>query len=574
MRSSRWAPPPRTLRIHTTRASLTVALSLLLAAALPAGASAALGDLVLVSRADGAAGALGDGNSYLNARAVSSDGRFVAFASYSQNLGGTAVRDIYRRDLALGRTELVSRADGAAGAAGDDVSFGYSMSADGNRIAFVSGADNLSAADNNTYTNIFVRDMAAGTTTLASRASGPAGAAANNGSLIPEISGDGTVVAFQSQATNIDPTVTDNNAQVDVYVRDLKDDTTRLLSKSTGGALGNGLSTVGDISADGRLVTIDTEATTLGGTVAPGSGNVYVRDRVANTTTLVSQPTGTSNASGNAEAGASTITAAGDRVGFVSRSTNLAPDQSPANYQFYVRDLGANTTTMVSRSAAGAPADGNVEPGAISPDGSIVAFTTGADNLDGPPSSVDQAFVHDLTTGSNALISRAGRDGAPGDRAAAFATPGQSNRLVAFESDATNLAAEATGAKHQVFVRDVKVVDPATIAAKKFTAKLRKRVFKVSATTGGGATGVSGKATIRVSKKFVRSGKLIVRFGPRTVPAARTKHTLAFKLSKRQNRLVLKALRSKRTRLRVTLSLRATGPGAPGAATVTGKLRR
>lgn len=561
------------------RSLLITTFAFLLLATGTSTASGALGDLTIVSRADGPAGVLGDGNTYLNERAISADGRFVAFASYAQNFGGpfAAPRNIYRRDLALGRTELVSRANGVAGAVGDDASFGFSMSSDGNRIAFVSDASNLSAADNDTYKNIFVRDMAAATTYLASRASGAAGLAANNTSLIPSISADGTVVGFQSQATNIDPTITDNNTQVDVYIRDLKNDTTRLMSKSTGGVLGDGFSTVSDLSADGNLVVIDTEAGSLGGTVVPGSGNVYIRDRVANTTTLVSQPTGTTNASGNASSGSATITANGDRVAFISRSTNLAADQSASDYQLYVRDRVANTTTMVSRSPGGAPADASVSNGVIAPDGSIVTFVTGADNLDGPASTVQQAFVRDLASGATTLISRAGRTGDPANRSVGSATPGYSNRIVAFETDATNLAPEANGDDHQLFVRDVKVVDPippATIGAKKFVAKLSKRKFKVKVTTSGGATLITGSATISVSKRIVKSGKLKVKLKARTVSAGSSTHTLTFTLSKSQNKRVLKALKTKKSRVKVSLSLTATAPGGAGSAKISGKLKR
>lgn len=54
-------------------------------------------------------------------------------------------------------TVLVSRADGANGVAGNDDSFLPSITADGRRIAFQSNADNLSADDDDNFSNIFVR---------------------------------------------------------------------------------------------------------------------------------------------------------------------------------------------------------------------------------------------------------------------------------------------------------------------------------------------------------------------------------------------------------------------------------
>lgn len=561
------------------RTKLLLPAVLLASTIFPAGASAALGELSVVSRADGAAGALGDNTSYVDERSMSADGRFVVFISYADNLGGDPAldRNIFRRDNALGRTELVSRATGANGVSGDANSFGASISADGSRVAFVSAADNLSASDNNAYNNIFLRDFNTNTTSLVSRASGAAGDAANNTSLIPVISSNGNVVIFQSQATNLDPTVTDNNGTVDAFARDLTDNTTRLLSKSTGGTIGNGLSTVADLSADGSRVLIETEADNLGGITTAGMTNVYLRDRSNNTTVLVSQPNGNSNIATTDSAGPATINAAGDRVALIAQ-TPMAADHPAGTRQAYIRDIAAATTTLVSRSSSGAPADTDVETPVITPDGTALAFLSDADNLEGV--SIDrQAFIRDLNTGVTQLISRAGRAGAPGDASTNHISTGYSNSQVVFANSSINLVPEATNGEIQVFQRDFRVVDPAptpaaaTIAAKRFTAKLSRRAFKVKVTTAN-ATRIAARVTIRVSKKVARSGKVVVRRKTVTVPVNRTAHTLAFKLSKKQNKMILKALKTKRTRLRVTLSLTATGAGAAGSATVTGKLRR
>ena len=70
---------------------------------------------------------------------------------------------------------LVSRADGAAGAAASDITFpSSSISANGRFVAFASPADNLSDADDDAYSNVFVRDLQARTTTYVSRATATA----------------------------------------------------------------------------------------------------------------------------------------------------------------------------------------------------------------------------------------------------------------------------------------------------------------------------------------------------------------------------------------------------------------
>ena len=84
---------------------------------------------------------------------------------------------MFVRDQLSGATIFASRADGATGAAGDENSVQPSLSADGQRVAFTSSADNLSTEDDNAaLSNVFVRDLATDTTTFVSRATGAAGA--------------------------------------------------------------------------------------------------------------------------------------------------------------------------------------------------------------------------------------------------------------------------------------------------------------------------------------------------------------------------------------------------------------
>src|SRR5258707_187011 len=100
---------------------------------------------------------------------------------------------------------LVSRAGGADGAKSNAGSFTPSISANGRFVTFASNASNLSADDTDGATDIFVRDLQAGTLALVSRASGAAGAKGTSGSAAPRISADGARIAFSSHAPNLDP---------------------------------------------------------------------------------------------------------------------------------------------------------------------------------------------------------------------------------------------------------------------------------------------------------------------------------------------------------------------------------
>ena len=109
---------------------------------------------------------------------------------------------------------------GGGGAAGDGDSFAASISSDGSRVAFNSEARNLSAEDGDGTTDVFVRDLPSGLTTLASRAAGPLGAAADDNVFTPEISGDGRFVAFHSAADNLSGE--DLNGFANVFRRDVE----------------------------------------------------------------------------------------------------------------------------------------------------------------------------------------------------------------------------------------------------------------------------------------------------------------------------------------------------------------
>ena len=134
---------------------------------------------------------------------ISANGGFIAFMSTATNLGAvSAPKNVFLRYLQGNSTTLMSRAAGA-GASGSDSSSSPSISEDGLQVAFVSAADNLSDADNDAFTNVFVRHAYYGTTTLVSRAGGAGGAAATGSSGAPAISAAGDFVAFASDADNL-----------------------------------------------------------------------------------------------------------------------------------------------------------------------------------------------------------------------------------------------------------------------------------------------------------------------------------------------------------------------------------
>jgi Tol biopolymer transport system component len=452
------------------RASLTLSGAVLVVAgAVAAGALGASGDGVLdttlVSRASGAAGAVGDSNSFESS--ISADGRYVAFHSNATNLdpdSDDGVTDVFVRDLETNTTTLVSRASGAAGAVGDFGSNDPSISADGRYVAFHSAAHNLDPDSDDGITDVFVRDLETNTTTLVSRASGAAGTVGDLDSDDPSISADGRYVAFDSDAINLDPDSDDTVP--DVFVRDTQANITTLASRASGAAgdVGDGASVDAAISADGRYVAFESDADNLDDDSDDAFPHVFVRDlQASNDTTLVSRASGAAGDVGDDGSQEASISADGRHVAFRSAADNLDPDSDDDFLDVFVRDTQADITTLVSRAdgAAGAVGDGgpSLDP-SLSADGRHVAFQSYADNLD--PDSDDgfpDIFVRDLVASTTSLASRAtGAAGAAGDGLSGSPSTSADGGRVAFDSNADNLDPDSDDGVSDVFVREL--VDP------------------------------------------------------------------------------------------------------------------
>ena len=151
-------------------------------------------------------------------------------------------------------------------------------------MAFASDASNLVAGDSNGYEDVFVRDRKLHKTYRVSVSS--AGVQGNNDSYDPSISADGRYVAFESDASNL--VSGDSNGYLDVFVRDRKLHKTFRVSVDSAGVQGNNDSYDPSISADGRYVAFASLASNLVAGDSNGFADVFVRDRKLHKTALVS----------------------------------------------------------------------------------------------------------------------------------------------------------------------------------------------------------------------------------------------------------------------------------------------
>jgi tricorn protease-like protein len=130
------------------------------------------------------------------------------------------------------------------------------------QVAFASQATNLVGGDTNAALDIFVRNTSPSNTRRVSiSTAGVQGNGASPTNWRPQISASGRYVAFESNATNL--VANDTNAASDVFVRDRKQNKTRRVSVRFDGSQSNGLSAIADITSDGKFIVFVSQATNL-----------------------------------------------------------------------------------------------------------------------------------------------------------------------------------------------------------------------------------------------------------------------------------------------------------------------
>jgi uncharacterized repeat protein (TIGR01451 family) len=221
---------------------------------------------------------------------VVANGPVVAFASSAPNLvpGDDASNiDVFVRDLsgAVPATERVSISSDEQPAGEFDTSRNPAISRDGRFVAFQSDAQNFTIpAQTAFFSDIFVRDRQAGSTVLASPSGG--GGEASGQSEDPEISADGSFVAFASFASDLIAGAPDPDGELvrDAFVRDLGRGSTEMVSVNSAhqDATRDGFHDdvgAGPVSADGLVVMMGTQADNLFAGDTNSANDVYVSDR-------------------------------------------------------------------------------------------------------------------------------------------------------------------------------------------------------------------------------------------------------------------------------------------------------
>jgi Tol biopolymer transport system component len=316
-----------------------------------------LGTTKLVSASSGGAPALpppGKGVgavSWSDACALSDDGRYVAFVAYADNLvpgdANDGGQDVYRRDVQTGTTIRASVSTG--GAAANEAAFDLAMTADGNTIAFGSGATNLVAGDTNASSDIFLRTVSpAGTVRISTKANG-AQVIANAGS--PAMTPDGSKIAFASSSSEL--VAGDPFDDTDIFVKTKATGAIKRASVQPGGQSLGGNAWATAISDDGTKVAFTVRRGT-GGLGTPD--DVYLRDLTTGVVSNVSATPGGGTSNGTSEWPA--ISGDGRAVAFRSSASNLVRKDTNGVADAFVRDAAViltpfgSTQTLVTQQYA------------------------------------------------------------------------------------------------------------------------------------------------------------------------------------------------------------------------------
>jgi Tol biopolymer transport system component len=313
---------------------------------------------------------------------ISGDGRYVAYAA---RLDSSAPSESEFAILVRDHRTATSRALTVAsdGTPADGWSGEPVITPDGRYVAYSSDAENLVPLDENITTDVFVWDRVTGATERVSVATN--GTEGDDASYTPSISNDGRYVAFLSDAESL--VDDDFNASTDVYVRDrVARTTTRASVTSTEVELEDS-SWEAEISGNGRYVAFTTDFDLPG--EANFASDVYRRDLVLGRTTRVS----TSSEGGWDPS----ISDSGRWVSISTTGRLIATTDTNIHPDIYVIDADGTARTLVSSGPAGTTVPGNSLDSNISGDGRYVTFQSAA-NITGTDANgtVVDVFVRDL----------------------------------------------------------------------------------------------------------------------------------------------------------------------------------
>ena len=270
-------------------------------------------------------------------------------------------------------------------------------------------------------------------------------------SASPVISRDGLKVAFTSSASDL--VTGDTNGVDDVFQFDRTSKTLRRVTAGTGWE-SDGVSRFPALSKDGRFTAFLSAADNLLPGDTNGVDDIFLYD-VTTGTTLESVSTSGTQADQAYTAAGPALSENGSMIAFVSGATNLAAGDTNGKADVFLRDRTQGTTTLISRGLSGAPADSDSTAASISPEGDAVAYSSNATNLvPGDTNGHSDIFLYDAGTGNTTRISvdSQGNEANGDSTIAPFGAVSSKGNYVVFSSQADNLVPGDTNGHADIFL--------------------------------------------------------------------------------------------------------------------------
>ena len=319
----------------------------------------------------------------------------------------------------------------------------------------------------------------------------------NAGSTEPSVSDDGNVVGFLSKATNLAPGPDRNRAQ-DVFMHVVDQGVASRASISTEGVPADKASFEVDVSGDGDFVAFTTAATNL---AAQGDFNrrndIFVRDVVEEKTNRANIQSGTLDEA-NQDSSDPSISADGHYVAFASPADTLTrgDTNNKSDVFRYNRELHQTVRASLGLGEASNAAGASFQP-SISDDGKRVAFVSTAENLDPDDTTRDlDVFVYDFDEESTTVLTPQVTPGEPGPGETTNPVISGNGRYVAFDSEAPNLVPGDTNGVRDVFFYDLQEEELLRISVEADGGQVSEPSFDPSISTDGSLVTFTSEASL------------------------------------------------------------------------------
>ena len=322
----------------------------------------------------------GEGNSLYPA--ISGDGSRVVYASDARDIDPECAdgqMHIYMRiwDQMKKKSDCISkpRTTGSLGSSSPTISVLPAISGDGETVSWASNMSNQVEGDADGFADVFVWTHAEGIRLASISLNGSQG---NGHSSLSSLDRSGNKLAFMSEANNL--VSGDNNQVSDIFIRNIAEEVTLMVSVGLEGKPGNQISAGPMISSDGQHVVFVSKATNLVPNDTNDKWDVFVRHLKTGMTERVSVADGTNGMEANNDSVYAGITRNGRCVIFQSDANNLTPGDKNNKEDIYVRDMFTSRTVRVSLGIQGRESNDDSYFPVISADGSTIAYTSDASN--------------------------------------------------------------------------------------------------------------------------------------------------------------------------------------------------